>query len=356
MSAYDTIKDPGKRRAYDTQWVHIRSSQRAQQEAQKRQAEAAEAEQRRVAKEKANEQKRETARQERVRPLVLLRSRGEGDIFEVNRVVRRLAADLKRIQDQDDEEAKKEREKNSWWTYVTSPIYGKPIETEQDRQERETGRLQRLANKSIKEKHLSQSQAKLQNLSEALQDVINKIDAVKEEEEEDEARIQAVKRQEQLLKEHEARRRAKEEQTRERQARWEELQTKLRNEQAASAAKAAREAQEAREERARKAEIENRKAEERERVARVAEAARKVQEARNNRFRPATFSQIQPPASAFNQSMCRHGKFWPRVEGNHLCGTCHSVQRRFAFRCPGCSIVACANCRQTLRGERVRNN
>lgn len=282
-------------------------------------------------------QKEESARQERLQRLQLLKSRHENDIFEGNRVIRRLAADLKRLQGQDDDELRKERERNSWWTYITSPIYGEAKETEEQKQRRETERLQRLATKSIKENQLAQKEAILQSSRYALNNVNREIAAV-EKEEEDEARVQAVRRQEQLRKEEEARRRVEEEQRRAKWAKWEEEQIKLRKEQVARAAKAAREAQEA-QERAREeaAKIYRAESEKRAQAASMAERARTARQARND-------------------SACLHDKFWPRIEGRHLCGSCHNTQRRFAFQCPGCGMIACASCRQTLRGERRRKN
>ena len=337
-SAYETISDPTKRRTYDTIWARIKENRRAEEEAQKHKNEAAEKEQKRAAEEKAKNQKEESARQERLQHLQLLKSRHENDIFEGNRVVRRLAADLKRLQDQDDDELRKERERNSWWTYITSPIYGEAKETEEQKQRRETERLQRLASKSIKENQLAQKEAILQKSRYALDDVSSKIAAVKKEEE-DEARVRAVRRQEQLRKDEEARRRVEEEQMRTKWAKWEEEQIKLRMEQVARAAKAAREAQEA-QERAREEAAEKYRAELERRAQAASMAAERARTARQAR----------------NDSACIHDKFWPRIEGRHLCGSCHNTQRRFAFQCPGCGMIACASCRQTLRGERRRNN
>lgn len=260
-------------------------------------------------------------------------------------MVRRLVADLKRLQDQDDEELRKEKERNSWWTYMTSSIYSQPKETENQKQEREIKRLQRLASRSIKENELTQRKAKLQSLQDALQKVNSNIAAEKKKEE-DEARTQAAKRQEHLRKEQEAKRRREEEEMRERWARWEKTQ----QEQAAQAAKEAREAQE----RVRKAADERRKAEaeERARTARVEEAARKARDQQRGTFRPETPSYRTSRASTSSGTTCRHGKFWTKIEGSHLCSNCHSIQRHFAFQCPGCSKIACGNCRQILRGEK----
>ena len=210
-SAYETISDPAKRRTYDIIWPRIKENRRTEEEAQKRETEAAEKERKRAAEEKVKNQKKESARQERLQHLQLLKSRHENDIFEGNRVVRRLTADLKRLQDLDDDELRKERERNSWWTFITSPIYGEVKETEEQKQKRETERLQRLASKSIKENQLAQKEVILQKSRYALDNVNSNIAAVKKEEE-DEARIQAVRRQEQLRKEEEARRRVEEEQ------------------------------------------------------------------------------------------------------------------------------------------------
>lgn len=52
------------------------------------------------------------------------------------------------------------------------------------------------------------------------------------------------------------------------------------------------------------------------------------------------------PRGAF----CRHDESWIKLRGTHRCSRCLTVQRRFAFRCPDCNIIACANCMLALRG------
>jgi len=349
-----------KRRVYDDQYVRIKNSQRTREETEKRQAESAERERKRAAEEKASRQRADNARKQNLQSLEALRSEYERDRFEMNRTIRRLQADLKRLQDLDDKEARKERERNSWWAYVTSPMYGKVEEPEDQKLKREEERLQRLHSKNIKERELSQKEAKLESVKNSWLDVHGRIEAEKKREE-DEARAQAAKKQEQLRKEEEAKRRAAEELRRVRFA-------QLQKEQAARAAKEAREAKEAQEaqdrawraayEARRKAELEKyeadearRKAEseEYERAIRKAEEARKAREARHQRSQPATTSYR---TSASNQSTCRHNLYWTRIDGVHTCSNCHNVQGRFAFRCPGCSKLACASCRDTLKGRK----
>ena len=383
------MKDPEKRRAYDMQWASIKRTQAAQKEVKKRQDEFAEAERKKAAEENARNQKEKDARQERLQHLERLKSKYDGDIFELSRIVRKLVVDLKRLQDQDDEELRKERDRKSWWTYVTSPFYASPKETEEEKQTREVERLQRLASKRIKERDLVEKEAKLKKWKDALEDANNKIAAEKAKAEE-EARSRAAKIQEQLRREQEARRRVEQQAAEEEmRKRWEEIQTRMRQEQAARAAREAREARESQEaweaqQRAWKVAEERRKAEEkrraeerrqaeekrkakekqraeaekRARAASWADTVRKAQQGRNDWFEPEVPSYSFSRASAPNKtsSVCRHEMFWPKLNGSHTCQNCHGIQRRFAFQCPGCNIIACASCRQTMRGERRRRD
>lgn len=437
QNAYDTIRDPEKRRAYDARWACIRDGIRAQQDSDRRQAEAAEAEKARTTRERAKIQKEYEARQERLRSLETLKSVYDNDIFEVKRVIRNLLAELKRLQDHDDAYLRKRKEQNSWWVYLSSPIFGKAKETDEQKQVLETERLHRLASKTIKRSELLEKQAKLRRLQDTLLDVNNKIDGEKEKAD-DEARTQA--REKMVRMEQEARDRAQQKmrdfrakmqkaqaerdakEAREAQAAREaqEAQERVRKAAAAAAAEKSRKETEERAEARRAAEQAAQKARnEREKVlrmeqkardraqqemreirakmqkahaerdakeAREAQAAREAQEAQeaqehsrktaaaaaaavekrrkktkkraeprrkapSDRSKPATPLYSSSHASRFTKSTCRHDKFWPKIEGKHLCTNCHAVQNRFAFQCPGCKMIACASCRQTLKGK-----
>ncbi len=353
QNAYDTIRDPDKRRAYDIRWMGIRDHLQAQRESDKCQAEAAETARKRATEGRAKKQKEDDARQERLRSLEMFKSRYDSDIFELNRVVRKLTADFKRLQDQDDEDLRKERKRNSWWTYLSSPIYGKVNETDEQKQKRETERLHRLASKSIKRSELQGKEAKLQTLQDALQNVNSKIAAEKKKAE-DEALAQARERRRKM--DQEAREQAQRE-MRERTA-------KAQKEQAERTAKAARDAQAARaaqeaQERVWKAAAEERRSMEAEKRAEAmraaAEAIRTGRQTREGWSKPAPPSHSSSGATGSTKSTCRHDRFWPKVEGMHRCSSCHDIQRRFAFQCPGCRMIACASCRQALRGEQRKS-
>jgi septal ring factor EnvC (AmiA/AmiB activator) len=322
-------------------WPGIKDSLRTQQEKNKRQAEAAQAERKSASEARTKKEKEDNARQERLRILESVKSRYDSDIFELSRAVRKLEADLKRFQDQDDEDIRQEKARNSWWAYLASPVYGKVNETDEQKQARETARLHRLASKSIKGSELDREKAKLQRLQNALQDVNVKIAVEKKKEEDEKRKLEDEARARKQKMEQEERIRMMRE-MRERAAKAQ----KERDEQAAKEARKAQAAREAQE------------AQERVRMAAAAERRRKEAEERAEAMRAAEEAARKARktwdkwAERSTKSTCRHDRFWPKVEGRQLCSNCYAVQRRFAFQCPGCQMVACANCRQNLRGEK----
>ena len=364
QNAYDTISDATKRREYDLRWPGIRDGLRARQESEKRQAEAERAEEKRAAEARAKRQQEDTARAERLRNLEQNRCKYDNDIFELSRVIRKLAADLKRLKEQDDEDARKEKERNGWWAYLKSPIYGQAKETDEQKQERENKRLQRNAAKRIKGSDLAEKEARLKTLQEALRGVDRRIAIEKEKVADEKRRLEEEEKRARKLKmEQEARdRRMREE--RERMAKWQKEQdeqaakrarearermAKWQKEQEEQAAKRAREAQAARE--AWEAQARERAAAAAEEKGRReantrAEAMRRAQEETTKKAKKAPSHRSGPTT----QSTCHHAGWWPKVEGRQLCGKCDTFQNRFLLQCPGCKMVACASCQKSLRG------
>ena len=335
---------------YDIQWIRIKG----QREAKRREAEDAETERRRAAEATSSEQRERKAWQERLRPLEQAKYKCDSDIFELNRSIRKLSADLNRLRDQDDQDLRKDTAKNSWWTYLTAPVYGKANETEEQVQQRRTEAVHRRAVKSVKEHDLGQKEAKLRSLESELRDLDRRI-AAEREKFNDEQLKRAAKRQEQLRKEQEVRRREEEQRRRAEWAKWEATQaTRRREEAAARAAKEAREAEEAAKakerERAARESLQAReamKAQERAQASREAEAAR--QKATYWRANTSPKYSRPPASTSLNKDTCRHNAFWPKLQGIHLCSNCNVWQNRFALQCPGCKLIACANCRKILK-------
>ena len=316
-----------KRQAYDLRWSGIRETLRTEQESAKRAAEA-----------KAKAQKEESARQGRLRDLAQAKSRLDSDIFELSREIRRLNADLQRIQDEDDEDSREEKKRNSWWTYFTQ---GKVHETEEQIQLRDTTRLDRRASKTIKESQLSEKKGRLQGLQSALQDTEYKIAVEKQQLEKEKRKKEEEARALKARMEQEAINR-----------RMQEMRERMAREQKEYADRAARAAAEAREAQA------AREAQERARMVAEAERRRKEAEERSKAMRAAEEAvrkaRKTEGSETAKRSACRHDRFWPKIEGRQSCSRCHAIQNRFAFQCPGCRMVACAKCRQDLRGGSTR--
>lgn len=376
QNAYETIKDAEKRRLYDMRWPSIKERLRAQHESEKHKAEAEEREQRRASQQRAKEKVVEEVRQKRVRHLEVLKRRYNDDIFEVARAVRILTVDLRRLQDKDDQDLREQRERNGWMAYLTSPIYGKQRETDDEKLARETERIQRLASKRIKESELKEKEAKLNRLQDALRDANEKI-AVENEKAEEALKSQV--REETLRKAQEARMKAERE-MREKWERSEEIRVKAQKERAEREAKTRREAEAARKAQEEKERVRKAAAAERDKVEAKKQAQRRQEEQermrkalaeRNQKLaeerRRATHAAEEAARNAraqygsfhapnYTPSNCKHERYWPKVEGSQQCHNCNLIQNRFAYHCPGCRMVACANCRQVLRGEVRKGN
>lgn len=303
QNAYETISDPVKRQAYDLRWQGIRASARARQESEKRQATAAQAWawEKRAAELRAKKQQEEHAREERLRNLETNRWETENEIIEQFCGIRKLAADLRRLEDQDDEDLRqeqglnKEKGRNGWWAYLASPVPGRVKETEEQKQERRTQRLHRLACRSIKESELAEKWAGLQKMQMSLLDVNSKIAAEKMEVVEGRKKAEEEARARRLRMEKEAREIGKQE-----VRKWIARAQKEEDERVAREAEAVREAQERARmadaaERCRK-EGEDEEAERAQAMRRAGEAAQKTRQKRARWTRSRT------------KSGCRHDR------------------------------------------------
>ncbi|KAF6226137.1 hypothetical protein HO133_009003 [Letharia lupina] len=206
--AYEILKDPVERRAYDSVWPGIRDRLGTQHQSDLRQAEAAEAETRREAEARAKKQ--EEARKRRGAEAraktkeedEARRSRGaetrakdlenagrqksfnlgeyDKDISDLHQHTTTLEKDLNQLEDQDNEDPRIEKEQNSYRTYLSSYFYPKAKETEEQKQARENERIQRRTSRRFKEILLTTTKGKLQRQRDALQRVIDQIAAEEE--------------------------------------------------------------------------------------------------------------------------------------------------------------------------------
>ena len=284
-------------------------------------------------------------------------TRYQGNVFEANRRAKRLTVEIARLQGLDDEDLRKEKERNSWMTYLLSPIYGRIQETEEEKQYREVERLQRVASRSIKEKELAREEGQLQRFKDLLKRTNDKIDA--ENKRKNDERREAEARQRAAEVKKQAEQRATEAK---KQAEFEKLQSELkRAEQERRWAEMLRRQQEA--DQIAREQREQREREEAaawEALKKVLETERKAKAAKEEEQRHQE-SFPKPPRygtghmdNTVRTPSCNHKKFWQRINGAQACSHCHQHQRRFVFQCPDCKMRACANCRQSLRGENKR--
>lgn len=79
-----------------------------------------------------------------------------------------------------------------------------------------------------------------------------------------------------------------------------------------------------------------------------AECPRKSEGEKRQRARQNVGRKAETTAQA-RKAPCLHGGWWPKIMGQFVCERCSSRTHRFAFRCPSCSVVACANCRNAMK-------
>jgi hypothetical protein len=60
-------------------------------------------------------------------------------IFELRREVRKLQAAIREIEEKEKKEKEEEAAKASWGRWLLNPIYGKPVETEEEKEKQESG-------------------------------------------------------------------------------------------------------------------------------------------------------------------------------------------------------------------------
>ncbi|KAH7324331.1 hypothetical protein B0I35DRAFT_423930 [Stachybotrys elegans] len=145
-----------------------------------------------------------------------------------------------------------------------------------------------------------------------------------------------------------------------------EAEARRRNEEAARAAEAyrarqaaeAQKREEAAEELARKfqqAYEATQAAAKRSREAREAAQARSETQRSSGQSRQEgrgakKFQRRRTPGDGARQTAsCRHRAWWEQISGPNSCQRCQRRTPRFAFRCPGCQVVACADCRVALK-------
>ncbi|KAI1144316.1 hypothetical protein F5Y05DRAFT_23675 [Hypoxylon sp. FL0543] len=326
-SAYSTLSDPTRRRAYDLQHPTTGTSYSTYTSASSR------------ADNDATEQKVREKESQR-NNLYHEARRKEQDVFEAKRNLNRIRREIEKL----DEDAKKDvPEESGWWGYFSSMLSGaQQQQREKKSRERERRCLDRIATKRIKERDLNRQTDKvalLERVLRATQDEINKITLEIQRHREQQAAARRREAQRQQEEQAAARRREAQRQQEEQEAAW-RREAQRQQEEFARREKARREREEA--EAARRAsELEERERLRRERdeeTARIFERLRRVREERE-------------------AESCAHRAWWKKIEGPHLCSHCSTRTTKFALQCPQCQKITCASCRKVVqKGGRKGKN
>ncbi|KAI0910958.1 hypothetical protein F4823DRAFT_588249 [Ustulina deusta] len=284
------------------------------------------------------------------------------DIFEARRNVRKLEAEIDRLQEEDVADARQAGNQASWWGNMSSFLFGAGSEgaggSQEAKEERERRRLNRSAAIRIKSMEMLNKTNRLHALETAAESTAMAIEELKqqirveEQKQEDERAAQAQRKmQEEYLRrarEAEAERRRKREQEERERNEWERKRREQREREQNEREQKERERVERekrefslREEIMRK---------ERERVQReFHEQLKKAAESRKG----ASKQQHWASKSADKpQSACLHRGWWTQIPGRAVCSICSKTLAKFALECPGCHMKACATCKRTMQGRR----
>jgi hypothetical protein len=275
-------------------------------------------------------------------------------------------------------EAAIEAKKNSWGTWLLSPIYKEVKDSEEEKARKDRVRQERGIEKDMKERRLELKKADVKKEEDSLKRGKEDVDAAdlcddrkigeiqarirlrenRERQERDKVereRLAKIWKQEQEQREQRDRERMERERVeRERMAKirkqeqeqWEQRNRERQEKEKVERdrmAKIWKQQQEQREKRDREAA----KAHEKTQAEwRAAEQKRWEEEIHWNRSEGST--------SQAHTSTCRHDGWWPKVQGRTACPECNETWT-YLLQCPSCAMKACPKCQNTIRPKKPRN-
>lgn len=229
----------------------------------------------------------------------------DSSIFELQRTIRRLRQEIQNLVSIAAAEAAAEAQKNSWTTWLLSPITKKEVETEEETTRKDIARQERKMNKDMNERRLVSTRADLQREETRSRMAKEEVDAANLDDDRKirviQARLSAIETRKRLEREKAERERMRKV-WKEEQEQWQKLQRE------------------------------------------AAEALRK-QQAEARAAKQKQYAQATRQAYA---STCRHDGWWPKVQGRTACPECDEVWT-YLLQCPHCQMKACPRCQYTIR-------
>lgn len=334
------MKDAGERRKYDLLYPSLKGKSKTafSQNTQEARPSSASTTQSSTTHEAAQIAALQKSKQERATRWRTNNSVFESSIFEAKREIRRLEQNIKALDSILAAEAAVEAQKNSWSTWLLSPIYKKAEESEEEKARKDRARQERRVEKDMKERRLEARKANLktteqqQLASKATFDTANLRDDVMlsdlytwiwnrdHRQRQEREKAERDRRAEQMRQEQQ-----------QREKREREAAETLRKQQAAQRA-----AQQKRYE------------EELARQKKIIEEAAKI-----HRKQHAHFTSAERTTPQSRRAACHHDGWWPKVQGRTACPECYDVWL-YLLQCPGCAMMACPKCQAAVRPKRPR--
>jgi hypothetical protein len=325
--AYDTLKDVRKRREYDFIYPSIvrrRSSPQSTQTPGPPPQELSEAVQ--IATLQRSKQDRSTRWR-------IKKNAFDVSVFELQKGIWQLEQEIKNLNSILAAEAATEAQKNSWGTWLLSPIYTKVEDSEEEKARKDRGRQERRIEKDMKERRLELRKADMKKEQNLLNKAKDEVEAADLGDDRKIGEIQAKIR----LREF-----------RERQEREKVEKERM--------AKIWRQEQEEREQRDREAAQTRRKLQEERRAAeqkRQEEATKYWEKVINGQYAHLNQSDGRSTRQA-HTSTCRHDGWWAKVQGRTACPECNDIWT-YLLQCPSCAMKACPKCQSAIRPRITRN-
>ncbi|KAH8434464.1 uncharacterized protein LDX57_013073 [Aspergillus melleus] len=299
QQAYSTLVDPTSRSIYDASYLFTNSpnatSPQANQSTNTAQKDRNEARQRIIALGRKIQQLNDQLR------------RQEADLHRARTYLVGLHREMSGLQQEIKDIEREQSENATWLGYFASLLQGH-LQTEVERFDREYHRLQKIAARSIKNGMIQRQTLLVEGQENAIRCTQRSIASA-------EAEVQKEKDREK--REEQEKMRMEEERLRQEANR--KMAEKLRKQHE-------RQAQQARWRHGKSSEEQEVK------------ESHKSSQGERKRNRPT-------------EATCHHQGWWSRVDGRSSCSYCLIVTRKFAFRCPGCTKLACASCRDLLKGR-----
>ena len=338
MQAYETLKDEGRRREYDFIYPSISRSWASPQSTQTPRPPPASAPHSGALREAAQIAALRKTKEERGARWRVRRHAFESSIFELQRSIQRLEQDIKNLASIAAADAAVEARKNSWGTWLLSPLYKQVVESEDEKARKDRERQERRIEQDLKERRLGWQQTELQEKESLFKQAKKDIDAA------DLCDDQTIRDIEARARDREARERLEREMVeKERLARIRKQQQEQREKQAQEAREALRKQRAE----ARAAELAQQDENRRRQKVFVDEMKRRP---RNNMYSSFDYgSTSQAYASA-----CSHDGWWDKVHGRTACPECYDVWN-YLLQCPSCTTKACPKCQSELRPRFSRN-